>query len=630
MAKSTSNGTNGKGRAGQIVGVLVVVVLIGMAVVWLRVVRAGEESTSRYATASVQRGPLTISVLESGTIKAQKQEIYKSEIEGRTSILYLIEEGTRVEEGDLLVELDATTLQDSEIDQEIKVQNAEAAYINATETLAVTKNQAQSDIDQATLDLQFAEQDLNKYKEGQFPNDKTAAENEVKLAEEQLTRAEDTLVWSQKLFDEKYISETELQADRLSVTSAKNRLIVAENNLRLLLDYEYDRQIDQLESDLSQAKMALERVERKAKANIAQAEADLKAKELEYRRQQDKMKKISDQLAKAKIYAKNEGMVIYATSARRSWRGNDEPLDEGREVHEREELIYLPTTASTMAEVDIHEASLDKVRLGLPAIITVDAIPGKKFFGTVAKIAPLPDPQSMWMNPDLKVYNSEIHIQGEDPALRTGMNCKAEIIVEQHEDALYIPVQAVLRVDGKPTVYVVSNGVIEPRTVEIGLDNNVWIHVMGGLEEGEEVLLEPPLDAAVVESGSKGIEFKSSEAEKAPTEIKDRVSQQLQKTNGDTADPNSGQQGGEGDSTALKEIEALGRRMRNASGEEREKLGEQLRKKVEALSPEDRQKLQQRMQQRMGGRGPGQGQGAGQRRGPGGQGGGAGGPSRSR
>ena len=108
--------------------------------------------------------------------------------------------------------------------------------------------------------------------------------------------------------------------------------------------------------------------------------------------------------------------------------------------------------------MDVHEASLQKVRADLPAIVTVDALPGKKFMGTVTRIAPLPDPQSMRMNPDLKVYKTEIALDSDDPQLRSGMNCKAEIIVEQHSDTVYVPVQAVLRVGGQPTVYVLNEG----------------------------------------------------------------------------------------------------------------------------------------------------------------------------
>jgi HlyD family secretion protein len=255
----------------------------------------------------------------------------------------------------------------------------------------------------------------------------------------------------------------------------------------------------------------------------------LKAKEQEYNRQEAKLSKLLDQIKKAKLYAPADGMVIYATTARRGgFHDNREPLDEGVEVFERQELIYLPTADSAMAEVDIHEASLEKVRLGLPALITVDALPGQKFLGTVDRIAPLPDSQSMWMNPDLKVYNSDIYLEGEYPGLRTGMSCRVEIIVAQFEDAVYIPVQAVIRVAGQPTVYVVKEDrSIEERAVEIGLDNNRMVRIISGLSEGEVVWLTPPLKSASVESGSEA-GGSGSDPNGGPDTTMQRINQKLE------------------------------------------------------------------------------------------------------
>jgi hypothetical protein len=207
-----------------------------------------------------------------------------------------------------------------------------------------------------------------------------------------------------------------------------------------------------------------------------------------------------DQITKGKIVAPTEGMVVYATSSRGGgFRDDRRPLADGVEVFERQELIYLPRSTSTVAEVDVHEASLQKVRAGLPAIVTVDALPGKKLMGTVTRIAPLPDPQSMWMNPDLKVYKTEIALDSNDPSLRSGMNCKAEIIVEQHPDTVYVPVQTVLRVGGQPTAYVLNdNGDTEERKIEIGLDDNSMVRVVSGLKEGDGPL-GAPLKAGAVE-----------------------------------------------------------------------------------------------------------------------------------
>jgi len=573
--------------------------------VLLKVVRGGNEPTSDLATFAAKRGPLTISVLESGTIKAREQIIIKNEVEGRTSIIWLIDEGTVVKKGDLLVELDASTLADDKIDQEIRVQNADAALINARENLAVVENQAKSDVELAELTLKFAKQDLKQYEEGRYPNEKTAAENSITLRDEELKRAEETLAWSKKLSEQKYISKTELLADELAVTRSKNNLQLAQNDLNLLEEFTYQREMVQLQSDVRQATMALERTQRKAKANVAQAEAELKARELEFKRQQDRLTKINDQIAKARIYAPTNGMVVYATSAQRGgWRRNQEPLDEGIEIRERQELIHLPTTESYMVEVDIHEASLEKVRVGLPAIITVDALQGKKYFGHVARIAPLPDATSMWMNPDLKVYNSDVYLEGTESSLRTGMSCKVEIIVEQYEDATYIPMQAVLRVGGEPSVYVVKNGSVEERKVELGLDDRRMIRIVSGLDEGEAVWLTPPLKSAALEPGSQIAGIGSSDSVDT---FKQKINERLEESNGTEIRrlPSSMPLESAAVPQGERQEEQMGQRdegarQRRAGREGSESMSseerEQMRRRFENMSPEERQKMREQYQ----------------------------------
>jgi HlyD family secretion protein len=464
---------------------------------------SSDEAISAIPTYRAQKGPMRISVTESGSIEAREKIILKNEVEGTTSIIFLIDEGTRVKKGDLLVELDASQLIDQKIDQEIQVQNAEASFISARENLEVAKNQAQSDVDKAQLDYDFAIQDLKKYLEGDYPNELKDAENKITISKEEVERAKEKVQWSRKLYEENYISQTELQADELSEKRAVLDLELAENDLDLLKNYTRKRKLAQLESDVSQNKMALERVTRKARADIVQAESNLKAKEAEYKRQQDKLEKTETQIQKAKIYAPADGQVLYATSSsgHRPW-DRDEPLDEGQQVRERQDLIHLPTSTGFNVEIGVHEASLDKVRVGLPAKITVDALSGVTFSGRVVTISPLPDAQSSFMNPDLKIYNTTIELDngGDMSLLRAGMNCTVEIVVEQHKETLYVPVQAVIRVGGQPTVYVIDGDEQEPRDVEIGLDNNSMIRIVSGLDVGERVSLAPPLTEGAVEA----------------------------------------------------------------------------------------------------------------------------------
>jgi HlyD family secretion protein len=531
MATNDANKSNGKTtrrKPYKILGATALVAALALVVLWLTVVRGGEDTAGTVATVAAQRGPLTISVPAAGILKAKDPEIIRNSLEGRATIISIIPEGTHVMPGDVLVELDVSALIDGRVDQVILVKNAEAAFINARETMAIAESQAASDVELAELNLQFAEQDLKKYtgKGGQYENDLAAAEGKIKLNAEEKTKAQDYLEWSQKLFNEKYLSKTQLQADQLALQRADLNLQVATNDALLLKKYMYNRQVAQLTSDVNQARMALERTKAKARANIAQAKAGLGAKEQEYQRQQDKLTKIDDQITKGKLVAPTEGMVVYATSAGGGHgHENRQPLADGVQVWERQELIYLPRSTSTIAEVDVQEASLQKVHAGLPALVTVEALADKKLMGTVTRIAPLPDPQSMWMNPDMKIYKTEIALDTDDPTLRSGMNCKAEIIVEQHADAVYIPVETVLRVGGQPTVYVLNeDGETEQRKVEIGLDDKSMVRVISGLREGELVLSTPPLNAGATVPGSKLTGIHGADAD----DVMKKINEQLQ------------------------------------------------------------------------------------------------------
>jgi len=467
-------------------------------------------------TRPVTRGPLRISVSEGGTIEPREKVVLRCEVDERsTTITYIVPEGTRVEEGDLLVELDASVLQDELYDEEIDLLDTEAEYLGAKENLAVVENQAKADLSQAELALRFAREDVKQYVEGEYPKQLMEATNKVKLAEEQLKQAEDKLAWSQKLSDRGFLSVSELDRDRLSFQSAELEVELARAEAAFLEDYTHARQLAQLESDVQQAELALERVQRKAEADVAQAQTTLRARERQLERQQGQLADIQRQVASCAIRAPVAGMVVYASTGR-SRGGDEEPIEVGREVREQEELIHIPTADAKSARVKVHESALDKVKPGQEVLVSVDAMPRRIFHGRVARISPLPDAQVQWLNPDLKVYDTELHLEGDVEGLRTGMTCRAEILVEEYEDALYVPVHCVVRIEGQPMVFVVKGGRLERRPVEVGRDNNRMVRVISGLEEGEEIALAPPFEDA--EAGGR-----SAPDQAAPSEPDESV-----------------------------------------------------------------------------------------------------------
>ena len=580
---------------------IVILFLVGAGAVSLPGLFRSETSQSDQPTFTVERGPLTISVTETGTIQPREQLILKSEVEGRATILFLVDEGKQVKKDDLLVELDATELVDECVEQLIKVQNDEANYVSARENLEIVKNQSQADIEKAELEYQFAHLDLKKYVDGEYPNQLKEAEAKITLAQEELSQSQEELKWSQILYEEKYLAYSDLQQDELAEKKANLDLELAREELTLLTEFTYKREKAELESDVRQNELALERTRRKASANVVQAESKLKAEEAEFEEEKHDLEKVEKQIEKAKIYAPMDGMVIYATSAKAGWRGNQEPLDEGQSVRERQELIYLPTTSSYNAEVKVHEASLDKIQPDMYARLEIEAL-GKQFPGRVSTIAPLPDAHSVFMNPDLKIYKTVIAIDGNGTELRNGMTCRAEIIVETYSDVLFVPIQAVIRVAGQPTVYVHDGGDFVPRPVEIGLDNNRMVHIVSGLDEGDVVSLTPPLSAAEVmdqseiEDASADVDASPTSGEKkhpAPTDAGSKEPEQPSPAESETTKP---------DDTAL-ETRGEDPAKADLSSEDREAM----RQRVMNMTPEEREALRQSR----GGRGGGGRQGRG-------------------
>jgi HlyD family secretion protein len=195
--------------------------------------------------------------------------------------------------------------------------------------------------------------------------------------------------------------------------------------------------------------------------------------------------------------------VVYASSSEifmRRGGGSNRTIAEGETVYERQKIITLPDTAAMIAEIAVHEAEVDKVRPGQRAAITLDPFPDQEFKGQVLKVAQLPDAQRGFLNPDLKVYTTQVLIEGTYDYLKPGMSAKVEILVQQLKDVIIVPVQVVANRGGKKVCFVLtSGGTQEQRVIQTGAFDDTFVEIVEGLEEGEEVLLNPK---RVTEGGS--------------------------------------------------------------------------------------------------------------------------------
>ena len=128
-----------------------------------------EEAAADVGGFPVMRQDLEITVTQRGNLSARNATKIYSALEGRAAILDLVDEGTVVEPGDVLVKLDSSALEDRKVAQDIAVQNARAALTKSEQNLQIQQSQNASDVAAAEQKLDFAKTDLRKYKEGDGP-----------------------------------------------------------------------------------------------------------------------------------------------------------------------------------------------------------------------------------------------------------------------------------------------------------------------------------------------------------------------------------------------------------------------------------------------------------------------------
>ena len=539
---------------------------IGGAAVWHFLFREAETDADDVPLYTVERGPLRVTVLESGSLEALDMHTVTSAVEGRSAILFIVPEGTNITPEDVaarkvLVQLDVSRIQEDLNRQAIEVAQATAARENAATNLDIQRQQNASDVRKAELDVRFARLDLERYvgkrladilleacaceREGLAPVSDDLApppapdlpemttsststqrliatlllheqlegearqsirkhDSDIGLADEEYRRQQVKLDWTRRLLEKGYVSRDEEEADRIALERRRVELERAKTAREQYATYDFRKEVERLLSDLLEAQDQLQRTIARTTAAEEQALADLRSRKEQESLKQARYEKIQGQLAAATIRADRPGLVVYASSQRRRRWGGGDRIQEGTEVNERQPIITIPNPERLGVKVSIHESVIERVSVGQSATVKVDALPDQPVPGRVAMVAHLPDPPDSWLNPDLKVYSTEIELSSIPPQLRPGMSAQVEILVADLADVTAVPVQAVAGSAENPVVYVMTPTGPVARPVELGHSNDILVEVRAGLEGGEQVLLAPPSTRGIADPGRGG------------------------------------------------------------------------------------------------------------------------------
>ncbi len=346
----------------------------------------------------------------------------------------------------------------------------------------------------ASLDFtQYA--DVNKLEDGEAKQQLRALMDELQVAQEEYLLAQDRIEGQRRLEQRGFITPTELEAEELNLNKAFNKQQEKETSLRLYIQYTFPKDAEQKLSDYENAVMGFQRQMIDNVAEEAQQRARFRSAERKFNLEKVKLADVNEQIELATIRAQRPGLVVYGASdqnSNRFRRNNEEAIQEGASVRERQAILTIPDMREMAVKVNIHESAVQRVAVGQQASVSIDAFPDERLTGVVTKVAVVADSGNSFMNPDLKVYPTTIKIDGIHEWLRPGMSAEVEILVDSLEDVVYVPLQAVTYDGNQRVVYVDNGGRAVRREVEVGTFSESFIQIRSGLREGERVLLLPP------------------------------------------------------------------------------------------------------------------------------------------
>jgi len=468
---------------------IILVVLIPVA--WTLISKGGAAvSTVATDRLVVQPKTFSVSLKEKGELKAVKSTDVKCEVEGRSTIISLIPEGTAVKGGDLLVELASDEIDNKIQTEELKEANAITAFERAKTELEIQRDLNASNIRKANLEIELKQLELERYEKGDWVQRLKDATIAIEQAKITLERRQQDYAASKELYAKKYTTQTEYEEAEFNFKKAEWDLEKARKAMEVLETYTHKAELSKKRADFEEATKEADRVKKNAEAEEVKKIRDLEGREKELKLTQDQLAKFRNQKEKCRIYAPTQGFVVYyGGGGGMRFFSDDRQIKEGAEVFERQVIMQLPDTSSMMATVRIHEAKTNKLSEGQRAMVTVEGIPGRQFPGSVTKIAVLADSQSGWLNPDLKEYETEITLDPTDYPLKPGVTAHAEIMVSTVEEGLAVPVQSVYSKGGKRYVFKDDGGDPEYIEVSLGGVSDDWAEVTSGLSAGDTILL---------------------------------------------------------------------------------------------------------------------------------------------
>lgn len=335
-----------------------------------------------------------------GTVVADKKVVFRNRTNQELAIVWLVAEGTRVQEGDLLVRLDSSLIQDRIEESKIEVISGEAQLAKSEAELEVAMVSRESLKQQlrARLALIESREEMMFSEDGELALTRKVLESTIVIEEERgkLLKAK-----VNGLGDEVQADPAFLEL-KFQIVQSENELKIATAKLSHLNGArdEYERRKLKMERELCAAEGERDLAEAELRISEAQAKLVAHREELRFRRQN--FEQLVDEVKQCEIRATEGGVVFYCEQNSNLM----EPIiEEGEIVRSQQSILYLPDLNSLHVEFELPEAWVNQVERGQEVIVLTDD--GGEMTGQVQTVA---NWSSAWGDEGKKTYRVVVRL----------------------------------------------------------------------------------------------------------------------------------------------------------------------------------------------------------------------------
>ena len=345
--------------------------------------------------------------------------------------------------GDLLVELDPGSLKDKILNQEIAVRTAKNSVTKAENDLEIQRLKNQQSIDNAGMDVQFSKLDLEKFKESDaalmredYKGSITNLANQVKRSKEQMGITEAQIVAYRELEKKQFLSKIKLRQEQLNLQTEQDNVTKYLHSIKMLRresdayeKYEYKKLEATFTSLIKQSELSLATVRQTATNNMITATTDLETQKQKLELEKEQLIEVKDQMNKTRIYAPSPGLVVYHVGESSRYGGSSTMIEKGAALRKGQDIIHLPDLSQMMVALKVHESRINQVKPGLFVQIRIDTVPDRSFKGEIVYVAPVASAAERWGS-NKKVFKCEVSIKEDlPPYVRPGASATCRIFV---------------------------------------------------------------------------------------------------------------------------------------------------------------------------------------------------------